>query len=205
MTNESIAEGTEAGVVTAEQVRDGEAEARPSDPSHASEEIERRTAQQAAAEQAQDETAGTIAQAVGQTATATPTNAPQIAANAQARAERVGEEIRDSAAAFSDAMQKMAPDLPVDTALPHAGVAMTEIRSAWVGWVSQTTLAGTRMSQDLLRQLADQHRRLTVEAVEGWTVHNALVMHTTLLLAQACLRPFANRVDDGSSQHGAGR
>jgi hypothetical protein len=203
---QSIAERTEAGVVTAEQVRDGEAEARPSDRSHASEEIERPTAQQAAAEQAQDETAGTIAQAVGQTATATPTHAPQIAANAEARAERVGEEIRDSAAAFSDAMQKMAPDLPVDAALPDAGVdAMTEIRSAWVGWVGQTTLAGTRMSQDLLRQLADQHRRLTVEAVEGWTVHNALVMHTTLLLAQACLRPFANRVDDGSSQHGAGR
>jgi hypothetical protein len=203
---QSVAERIEAGAITAEQVKDGEAEARLSKAPHASEENERQTAQQAGAEEAQDETAGTIVQAVGQTTTAAQTNAPQIAASAEDRAERVGAEIRDAAVTYSDAMQTMAPDLPADAALPDAGVgAMTEIRSAWIGWIGQTTLAWTQMSQDLLRQLADQHRRLAVEAMQGWMVHNARVMRTTLLLAQAGLRPFANRVNDGSSQRSAGR
>ena len=203
---QNVAERIEASVITAEKVKDGEAEARPSKASLASEEKERQTAQQAAAEQAPDETAGAIAQAVGQTATAVQTNAPQIADSAEAHAECVGAEIRDAAVANSDAMQTTEPNLPAVAALPDAGVGvMTEIRSAWIGWIGQTTLAGTQMSQDLLRQLADQHRRFAVEAMQGWMVHNARVMHTTLLLAQAGLRPFANRVNDGSSQRSAGR
>jgi hypothetical protein len=203
---QTVAERIEADVVTAEQIKDGEAEARPSKAPHASEENERQMAQQAAAEQAQDETAGPNTQPVGQTAPAAQTNTPQIAASAEARAERVDAEISDAAVAYSDAMQTMAPDLPAVADLPDAGVgAMTEIRSAWIGWIGQTTLAGTQMSQDLLRQLADQHRRLAIEAMQGWMVHNARVMHTTLLLAQASLRPFANRVNDGSSQRSAGR
>ena len=203
---QTVAERIEADVITAEQIKDGEAEARPSKALHASEENEWQMAQQAAADQAQDETAGPSAQPVGQTATAAQTNAPQIAASAEARAECVDAEISDAAVAYSDAMQTMAPDLPAVADLPDAGVgAMTEIRSAWVGWIGQTTLAGTQMSQDLLRQLADQHRRLAIEAMQGWMLHNARVMHTTLLLAQASLRPFAYRVNDGSSQRSAGR
>jgi Hemerythrin HHE cation binding domain len=202
---QGVADGIEAGVVTAEPVKDGEAEARPSKAPNASEANERQTARQAAAEQAEDETAGAIDLAVGQTATAAQTNAPQIAASTEACAKPVGAEICDAAVADSDSMQTMAPDLPAVAALPDAGLgAMTEIRSAWIGWIGQTTLAGTPMSQDLLRQLADQHRRFAVDAMQGWMVHNARIMHTTLLLAQAALRPFANRVSDGSSHRSAG-
>jgi hypothetical protein len=196
---QSVAEGIEAGAVAAEQVRRGEAEARRSKAPHEREENERQTAQQATAEQAGDETAGAIAQTVGQTATAAQANALQIAASAEARAERGGAESRDVAGAHSDAMQTMAPDLPAVAVLPDAGVGtMTEIHSAWLDWIGQTTLTGTRMSQDLLRQLADQHRRLAVEAMQGWMVHNARVMQTTLHLAEAGLRPFANSVNDYS-------
>lgn len=202
---QGVADEIEAGGVTAEQVKDGEAEARPSKAPNASEENERQTAQQAAAEQAEEETAGAIDQAVGQTATAAQTNASQIAASTDARMEPVGAEICDAAVADSDSMQTMAPDLPAVAALPDARVgAMTEIRSAWIGWIGQTTLAGTQISQDLLRQFTDQHRRFAVEAMQGWMVHNARIMHTTLLLAQAGLRPFANRVSDGSSHRSAG-
>jgi hypothetical protein len=201
----TVAEETE-GVITAEQIKDAEVEARPSTAPDTIEENERQTAQQAAAEQAQDETAGAIARTVGQTATAAQANAPQIAASAEASAEHVSAEIRDAAVADSDAMQTMAPDLPARAALPDAGVdAMREIRSAWIGWIGQITLAGTQMSQDLLRQLADQHGRFAVEAMQGWMVHNARVVHATLLLAQAGLRPFANRSNDDSSQRSAGR
>src|SRR3954466_8719987 len=47
--------------------------------------------------------------------------------------------------------------VPTVAALPEAAVgAMAEIQSAWIEWMGQTTLTGTRISQDLLRQTAEQ-------------------------------------------------
>jgi hypothetical protein len=78
--------------------------------------------------------------------------------------------------------------------LPKVAITrMTEIRSAWIDWMGQTTRAGREMSQELLWQAAEQQRRFTVSAVQGWMEHNARIMEITMRVAQESFRPFANR------------
>jgi len=100
----------------------------------------------------------------------------------------------------------MVPDLQTVATLPETAVgAMEEIRSAWIEWMGQTTLTGTRISQDLLRQAAEQQRRFAAEAVQGWMKHNARVMQISMRVAQEGLRPFGNRFVAGSDHRGSAR
>ena len=81
---------------------------------------------------------------------------------------------------------------------------MTEIRSAWIEWMGQTTLAGTQMSQELLRQTAEQQRRFAANAMQGWMDHNARVMQITMRMTQEGFRPFASR-SASPDDHRSGR
>ena len=49
------------------------------------------------------------------------------------------------------------------------------------------------MSQDLVRQAAEQQQRFAAGAVQGWMEHNARMMQITMRVAQESLRPFVNR------------
>jgi hypothetical protein len=51
----------------------------------------------------------------------------------------------------------------------------------------------TQMSQDLLRQGAEQQQRFTIDVVGNWMEHNARVMQITMRLAQEGFRPLVDR------------
>jgi hypothetical protein len=116
---------------------------------------------------------------------ATQANVLRVAENAATGAQRIGAEVRGAADAYTSAVRSTVPTPGAVTFLPSAAVgAMTEIRSAWMEWIGQTTQAGTQMSQELLRQTAEQQRRFAVAAMQVWMEHNARVMRITMRMAQ---------------------
>jgi hypothetical protein len=55
--------------------------------------------------------------------------------------------------------------------------------------MSQTTLIGTRLSQELLRQTAERHQQIAADVGERWIEHNTRVMQIIASLAQGGLSP----------------
>jgi hypothetical protein len=105
-----------------------------------------------------------------------------------------------------DTAQIMTPDFRAVATLPSAAIgAMTEIRSAWMEWMGQTTRAGTQMSQDLLRQAAEQQQRFVAGAMQGWMERNARVMRITMDMTQTTIRPFVDRAATSSRGIGSSR
>jgi hypothetical protein len=194
---ERQAEAERAQQAAAEQARHEEAAQKRLKARQEREEAERQAEQEAAVQQAQDEAerrAHDAAEAVARTATAAQTSVLRVAENTVISAQRVGSEIQGAANTYGDAMKTMVPDLRTVASLPKVAVgAMTEIRSAWIEWMSQTTRAGTQLSQDLVRQAAEQQQRLAAGAVQAWMEHNARMMQITMRVAQESLRPFVNR------------
>jgi hypothetical protein len=88
----------------------------------------------------------------------------------------------------------MVPDPETVATLPKVAVgAMTEIGSAWIDWIGQTTHAGTQMSQRILWQALEQQQRIAANAMQGWMDRNANAMKITMQVVQEGFRPFANR------------
>jgi hypothetical protein len=86
------------------------------------------------------------------------------------------------------------PNPQTIAALPNVVLgAMTEARSVWIEWWGQTTRAGAQMSQELIRQAAEQQRRFAADAMWGWMEHNARITRITIQAVQEGLRSFANR------------
>jgi len=221
---QNVVEKIEASVAEADKVRQDEVEARRLKARQEREEAERQAEQQAEAERAQNavveqarqEEAGQqaaakraeadaqrrahdAAEAVARTATAAQAKGLRIAEHAAVNAQRVDTKIQEAANTYFDAVKTMVPDFRTVAALPETAVgAMAEIRSAWIEWMGQTTLTGTQISQDLLRQAAEQQRRFAAEALQGWMKHNVRVMQITMRVAQEGLRPFGNRCGAGS-------
>jgi outer membrane biosynthesis protein TonB len=206
---EQQAEVERARNAAAEQARQEEAEQRRAQLRREREEAERQAEQQAAAKRAEADAqrrAHEAAEAVARTVTAAHTNVLRIAEHTTVNAQRAGAAVQDAANTYLDAVKTLVPDLPTVAALPEAAVgAMAEIQSAWIEWMGQTTLTGTRISQDLLRQTAEQQRRFAAEAVQGWMKQNARVMQISMRVAQEGLRPFANQFAAGSDHHRTGR
>ena len=122
-------------------------------------------------------------QAIGRAAiTAAQGEARQTAENVEATTASVGAALREAT-------------------IPGIGM-VPEVRSAWMQWISETTLLGNRLSHDLLRQIADQNRRLIVETMEFWMAHTARIMQTTMHLGQASLQGFGTDPGDGSRPGG---
>jgi hypothetical protein len=180
----------QAQKAAAEQARHEEGEQRHAEARQEYEQAERQADQDAAAKRAQDE-ARDRAREISETAART-------ARTAQTRVLRTAEDA-------ADAVQAMTPDLRAAGAAPGVAVgAVTEIHSAWMDWMGQTTRAGAQMSQDLLRQTAEQQQRLVANALQGWMEHNASVMRITVHMAQASLRPFTDRFAAGPKDGGGG-
>ena len=181
----------------AEQARHEEAAQKRAKARHEREAAERQAEQQAAVQRAQDEAerrAHDAAAAAARTVTAAQTSGLRVAEDAVTNAQRVGAEIRGAANTYVDAMKTMVPNSRTVVSLPKVAVdAMTEIRSAWIEWMSQTTRAGTPPSQDLVRQAAEQQQRFAVCAVQNWMEHNARMMQITMRIAQEGFRPVINR------------
>ena len=135
------------------------------------------------------------------TATAVPTQGLRIAETATANAQRVAAEIQGVTSTYIDAVKTMVPDLQTAAALPKVALdAATEIRSAWIEWLGQTTRVGAQTSQEFLRQAAEQQRRLAATAMQGWMEHNARIMQITMRVAQEGFRPFATRTGRSDEQ-----
>jgi len=205
---ERQADTERAQQAAAEQARHEEAAQKRLKARQEREEAERQAEQEAAVQQAQDEAerrAHDAAEVVARTATAAQTSVLRVAENAVTSAQRVGSEIQGAANTYVDAMKTMVPDLRTVASLPKVAVgAMTEIRSGWIEWMSQTTRAGTQMSQDLVRQAAEQQQRFAAGAVQGWMEHNARMMQITIRVAQESFRPFVYR-SAGSDDQRRGR
>jgi hemerythrin HHE cation binding domain-containing protein len=201
---ERQAEAERARNAAAEQARHEEAERKRLKARQEREEIERQAEQQAAVQREQEEAARRAhqaAEAVVRTAMAVPTQGLRIAETATASAQRVAAEIQDVTRTYIDAVKTMVPDLQTAAALPKVALdAATEIRSAWSEWIGQTTRAGAQTSQELLRQAAEQQRRLAATAIQGWMEHNARIMQITMRVAQEGFRPFANRTGGSDEQ-----
>jgi len=199
---EQQAEAERAQKAAAEKARQEEAEQKRAKARQERAEAERQAEQEAAAQRAQDEARRHVrdaAESVARTATAAQTGVFRMVEKAATGAQRVGTEIRGAADAYMDAVQTTMPDSRAVAALPSVAIgAMTEIRSAWMEWMSQTTRAGTQMSQDILRQAAEQQRRFAADAMQRWMEHNAHVMQITMRVAQEGFRPFATRSAAGS-------
>lgn len=161
------------------------------------EQAERQAKREAAAKQAKEEAVRRVrdsAETAVQAAMATQTSALRVVESATATAQRVGEEMREAAGGAIDAVRTRAPDLQAVAGLPSLAVnALTEIRSAWMEWVGQTTRAGAQMSKEMLLQAVERQRRFSTEAVQGWVENNARVMQITMRMAQEGVRPFAIR------------
>jgi hypothetical protein len=232
---QSVAEKIEAGVAEAERTKHDELEARRAQAREEREQAERQAEQQKAAErerkaaadqarqeeleqrraqrqeereQAEQEAATQqakdeadkrlhdVAKTVGQTATTAQANVFRIAETAATGAQRV----------VTDAAQTVTSDLRTVASLPTYAVGtMTEFRSAWIECIGQTTLAGTEMSQKIVRQAAEQQRQFAADAVQAWIERNARIMRFALGIAQEGLRPFASRSAVGLSERRSGQ
>jgi hypothetical protein len=209
---ERQAEAERTKQAAAEQARQEEAEQKRARARQEREEAERQAEQQATAERARNEAARRAhdaAEAIARTTMAAPTNVlrvtEKVAENTVTTAQRVGSEVRGNAKTYMDAVKSMVPDPRTVAALPQVAVgAMTDIRSAWINWMGQATRAGTQMSQDVLRQAAEQQQRFAAAAVQGWMAHNARIMEITMRAARESLRPLANR-SVGSDDRGSAR
>jgi iron-sulfur cluster repair protein YtfE (RIC family) len=192
---ERLAEVERARNIAAEQARQEEVEQKRAKLRHEREVAERQAEQEAAAKRAQRETAETVARA----ATAAQTSVLCVAQAGVNSMQRTGAEIQGMTNSYIDAVKTLVPDLQTVAALPKAAVsAMTDIRSAWIDLMGQTT----QMSQDLLRQGAEQQQRFAADAVRSWVEHNARVMQITMRVAQEGFQPFANRAVGSDAQKG---
>jgi hypothetical protein len=145
------------------------------------------------------------AEAVTRSAAATQAAVFHIAKDAARTTQRVGEEIQGIAATGVEAAKTIVPDPETVATLSKVAVgAMTEIGSAWIDWVGQTTRAGTQFSQQILWQALEQQQRFAANAMHGWMDRNANVMRITKQVAQEGFRPFANRTG-GSDDPGSTR
>jgi hypothetical protein len=193
----------------AEQDRQHAVEQKPAGSRQDREEQDREeTEQQASATPLQHEAGRQIHEAsetMVHTVDRTQGNAVRLVEAAATEAQRAGGEVRDATASYIRAVRTMVPDAQDLVSLPRvAASAVTDIRSAWFDWMNQTTRVGTQMSQELLRQTAEQQRRFAVDAMQFWVDHNTRVMQITMRVAQEGLRPFINRPAAGSDRRRAG-
>jgi hypothetical protein len=205
---ERQADAERAQQAVVEQARHEEVEQKRAKARQEREEAERQAEQQVAAQRMRDEAerrAHDATEAVARTAIAAQTNVLRIAENAVTNAQRVSSEIQGAVTTYVDAVKSMVPDPQTVATLPNVAIgAMTEIRSTWIEWMSQTTRAGTQMSQDLVQQAAEQQQRFVASAMQGWMEHNARIMEITMRAAQESFRSFANR-SAGSNDRGRAR
>jgi hypothetical protein len=195
---ERQAEAERARNIAAEQARQEEAEQKRAKLRQEREEAERQAEQEAAAKRAQRETAETAAR----TAAAAQTSALRVAQAGINNMQRAGAEIQGVTNSYIDAIKTLVPDLQTVAALPKAAVsAMTDIRSAWIDLMGQTT----QMSQDLLQQGAEQQQRFAANAMRSWVEHNARVMQITMRVAQEGFQPFVDRSSARFEDHRSGR
>lgn len=204
---ERQAEAEQAQKAAAEQARHEQAAQKRAEARHEREEADRQADQEAAAQRAHYEAergAHEAAEVMARTVTSAQTNVLHLAQTAATNAQRIGGEMQGATDSYIAMVKTIVPDFRTVTALPKAAVgAMTEIRSAWVEWMSHTTRAGAQMSQALLRQAADQQRQFAADTVHGWMEHNARVMQITMRVAQEGLRPFAHHsagADEGGDR-----
>jgi iron-sulfur cluster repair protein YtfE (RIC family) len=190
-------EAAQAQQAAVEQTRQKEAERKRVKAPQEREEAAPPGDQNAAAQQAQEEVeprAHDAAEGLARTATAPQTVALHVVKSATDSTRRIGAEIQGATDPSRGAVKNTVPNPQTIAALPSVGLgAMTEARSVWIEWWGQTTRASAQMSQELIRQAAEQQRRFAADAMWGWMEHNARITRITIQAVQEGLRSFANR------------
>ena len=197
---ERQAEAERAQQAAAEQARQEEAEQRRAKARQERAEATRLAERQAAAQEAQeaaDRRVHETAEAVARTATMAPASALRVVQGATNSALRVGEEMQGVKDAYVGAVKGLLPDIQAVAALPKVAVgAMTDLRSAWIDWMGQTTRASAAMSQELVLQVAERQRQFAVEAMQCWMEHNARIIKITTEVVQKGLHLSTTRSSD---------
>jgi len=203
---EQQAEADRARNAAAGQARQHEAEQTQAKLRQEREEADHQAGQQAAVTRLHHEAGRQVDEAAARTARTAQANTLRVVEAATTGAQRVSTEMRDATASYVRAVRTMVPDAQDLISLPRvAAGAVTDFRSAWFDWMNQTTRVGTQVSQELLRQTAEQQRRFAADAMQCWVEHNARVMQITMRVAQEGLRPFFNRTAGGSDERRADR
>jgi len=157
-------------------------------------------AQEAAARRAQEDAVRTVrdtAEMVAQTAKASQTSVLRIAESATAGAQRINGQMRGAVDAYANVVKTVVPDARAIASLPNVALgAMTEIRSAWMEWMSQTAQAGTKMSQDLLQRTTEQQRQFAASTAQRWMEYNARIMDITMHMTQETFGRVGRRPED---------
>ena len=86
-----------------------------------------------------------------------------------------------------------------------AAEAMTEMRVAWMECIGRAALAGTEISQQIVRHAAEQQQQLAADALQGWMDRNARIMRLTLDMTQEGFRPFLGRLTAGRYESRTGQ
>jgi Hemerythrin HHE cation binding domain len=195
--SERQAEAEQEQQAAAEKTRQEEAEQKRAKARQEREEATQQAEQEAAAREVQEEAerrAHDAAEAVTRAATAAQTSVLRVAKGATTSTQRIGTEVLGVTDTYMEAVKRIIPDPQTVSALPRVAVsAMTEARSAWIEWMSQTMRAGARISQELVLQAAEQQRRFVADAAQRWMEHNARILKITNQAAQEGLRLSANR------------
>jgi hypothetical protein len=195
---EKVEQHAEQQEAAAEQAAQNEVEQKRAEVQHKRDLADIQAEQEAMAPRTQSEARHPVPEATettARTAGAAKANVLRVAESATDGAQRVGAELRGAVGAYTEAALAMMPDAArIAASQPGRAIgSMTEIRSAWMEWLGQMTRAGTQISQDLLRQTAEQQQRFAVIAIQNWVDHSARVMQIT----QEGLRSFASRPTAG--------
>jgi Hemerythrin HHE cation binding domain len=133
-------------------------------------------------------------------------NALRAVETAASEARGVSAGMREATERYVHMVRTVAPDPQDLVSLPRvAAGAITDIQAAWLDWMNQAALAGTRLSRELLRQTAEQQQRLVVQSMQRWMDQNARIMQVTMRAAQEGLRPFLNRSTAGQEERPPGQ
>jgi len=119
------------------------------------------------------------------------------------RAERGNRAVLAAAEIYSETAQLTAEDLQaIATCSAVAAGGMTEMRQAWMDWLSQTLRAGARASQEMLRcttieQVADVQRSFLKESLDHLLEGSAQILRISGRISENARRPIEDRVSNG--------
>jgi uncharacterized phage infection (PIP) family protein YhgE len=185
---ERLQEAERAKKAEAARVRHAEAEQKQAQAQLEREQAGLRAEHEAAARRVSHEAvrqAHDTAEMAVQTAATGQTNVLRMTENAATGAQRIQGEIGGAVEAYTSAAETIVPNAQSIASLPGAAAgAMTDIRSAWIAWMSQTTQAGAEMSLNLLRQAAEQQRQFAANTAQRWMEHNTRIMQFAMRMTQ---------------------
>ena len=208
---EVLVNNIEGAVADAEKAKRDEKREERAQAKREAEEAERAAAEQRAAVRAQKaaersarDAAEKVADTLERGAASVQDSARQVTANLTERAQRVASEARDAMTVYSDSTQKIVEDWQAVRASSAASVeALSEVRTAWMEWLTKVAHMNAEASQQLIRcrsvtQVAELQRDYVTTAMRNWLEASTKVLETTQHTSKEALRPLDERLNEAA-------